>query len=92
MLPSTASLALLCTNSTLGRIIKVTQEVIDYREWIIKKWGGRHQARMESRGNAPHTHTHCLYNHNISPLVEVLDVLVTFAGRARHFTFEASYF
>ncbi|XP_062301707.1 terminal nucleotidyltransferase 4A isoform X2 [Osmerus eperlanus] len=35
--------------STLGRIIKVTQEVIDYREWIIKKWGGRHQARMESR-------------------------------------------
>lgn len=25
--------------STLGRIIKVTQEVIDYREWIKKKWG-----------------------------------------------------
>ncbi|XP_029445870.1 terminal nucleotidyltransferase 4A isoform X2 [Rhinatrema bivittatum] len=25
--------------STLGRIIKVTQEVIDYREWIRKKWG-----------------------------------------------------
>ncbi|XP_012673690.1 terminal nucleotidyltransferase 4A isoform X2 [Clupea harengus] len=29
------------TDSTLGRIIKVTQEVIDYREWIFQKWGGR---------------------------------------------------
>lgn len=29
------------TDSTLGRIIKVTQEVIDYREWIARKWGGR---------------------------------------------------
>uniref|UniRef100_A0A4W5MFT7 Terminal nucleotidyltransferase 4A n=1 Tax=Hucho hucho TaxID=62062 RepID=A0A4W5MFT7_9TELE len=37
-------------DSTLGRIIKVTQEVIDYREWIMTKWGGRHLARMESRG------------------------------------------
>nr|XP_033785633.1 terminal nucleotidyltransferase 4A isoform X2 [Geotrypetes seraphini] len=27
--------------STLGRIIKVTQEVIDYREWIRKKWGNK---------------------------------------------------
>ncbi|XP_059801109.1 terminal nucleotidyltransferase 4A isoform X2 [Hypanus sabinus] len=27
------------SESTLGRIIKVTQEVIDYREWIRKKWG-----------------------------------------------------
>ncbi|KAG8442643.1 hypothetical protein GDO86_011433 [Hymenochirus boettgeri] len=27
------------SESTLGRIIKVTQEVIDYREWISKKWG-----------------------------------------------------
>uniref|UniRef100_A0A3B5KT33 Terminal nucleotidyltransferase 4A n=1 Tax=Xiphophorus couchianus TaxID=32473 RepID=A0A3B5KT33_9TELE len=25
---------------TLGRIIRLTQEVIEYREWIIKKWGG----------------------------------------------------
>ncbi|XP_016386819.1 non-canonical poly(A) RNA polymerase PAPD7-like isoform X2 [Sinocyclocheilus rhinocerous] len=32
--------------STLGRIIKVTQEVIDYREWIIQQWGNRHNARM----------------------------------------------
>ncbi|CAB1350863.1 unnamed protein product [Coregonus sp. 'balchen'] len=38
-------------DSTLGRIIKVTQEVIDYREWIMTKWGGRHLARMESRGS-----------------------------------------
>uniref|UniRef100_A0A673YW11 Terminal nucleotidyltransferase 4A n=1 Tax=Salmo trutta TaxID=8032 RepID=A0A673YW11_SALTR len=37
-------------DSTLGRIIKVTQEVIDYREWIMTKWGGRHLARMESQG------------------------------------------
>nr|XP_055074980.1 terminal nucleotidyltransferase 4A isoform X2 [Misgurnus anguillicaudatus] len=34
-------------DSTLGRIIKVTQEVINYREWIIKKWGGRHNSRLE---------------------------------------------
>ncbi|GAB5567385.1 terminal nucleotidyltransferase 4A isoform X2 [Prionailurus iriomotensis] len=26
---------------TLGRIIKVTQEVIDYRRWIKEKWGGK---------------------------------------------------
>ncbi|KAF4103549.1 terminal nucleotidyltransferase 4A-like isoform X2 [Onychostoma macrolepis] len=32
--------------STLGRIIKVTQEVIDCREWIIQQWGKRHNARM----------------------------------------------
>uniref|UniRef100_A0A667X7F9 Terminal nucleotidyltransferase 4A n=1 Tax=Myripristis murdjan TaxID=586833 RepID=A0A667X7F9_9TELE len=30
------------SESTLGRIIRLTQEVIDYREWIIKKWGGKH--------------------------------------------------
>nr|XP_006198356.2 terminal nucleotidyltransferase 4A [Vicugna pacos] len=29
------------SESTLGRIIKVTQEVIDYRRWIKEKWGGR---------------------------------------------------
>ncbi|KAG7458033.1 hypothetical protein MATL_G00233550 [Megalops atlanticus] len=38
------------TDSTLGRIIKVTQEVIDYREWIIKKWGGKQSAQTESCG------------------------------------------
>uniref|UniRef100_G1RL24 Terminal nucleotidyltransferase 4A n=1 Tax=Nomascus leucogenys TaxID=61853 RepID=G1RL24_NOMLE len=27
--------------STLGRIIKVTQEVIDYRRWIKEKWGSK---------------------------------------------------
>ncbi|KAL1259063.1 hypothetical protein QQF64_009640 [Cirrhinus molitorella] len=32
--------------SMLGRIIKVTQEVIDYREWIIQQWENRHNARM----------------------------------------------
>lgn len=37
-------------NSTLGRIIRLTQEVIDYREWIIKKWGGRDVTRADNRG------------------------------------------
>uniref|UniRef100_A0A8C9TSI3 Terminal nucleotidyltransferase 4A n=1 Tax=Scleropages formosus TaxID=113540 RepID=A0A8C9TSI3_SCLFO len=37
-------------DSTLGRIIKVTQEVIDYREWIIKKWGGRQNTELETCG------------------------------------------
>ncbi|XP_056617820.1 terminal nucleotidyltransferase 4A-like [Triplophysa dalaica] len=31
--------------STLGRIIKVTQEVITFREWIIQQWGKRHNIR-----------------------------------------------
>ncbi|XP_050991962.1 terminal nucleotidyltransferase 4A [Labeo rohita] len=42
------------SDSTLGRIIKVTQEVIDYREWIIKKWGGRHNARIERNPGPSH--------------------------------------
>ncbi|XP_037654839.1 terminal nucleotidyltransferase 4A isoform X3 [Choloepus didactylus] len=29
------------SESTLGRIIKVTQEVIDYRRWIKEKWGSK---------------------------------------------------
>ncbi|XP_074843978.1 terminal nucleotidyltransferase 4A isoform X5 [Carettochelys insculpta] len=29
------------SESTLGRIIKVTQEVVDYRAWIKKTWGGK---------------------------------------------------
>lgn len=39
-----------CPCSTLGRIIRLTQEVIEYREWIIKKWGGRDSARTDNRG------------------------------------------
>ncbi|KAJ8415680.1 hypothetical protein AAFF_G00402370 [Aldrovandia affinis] len=38
------------TDSTLGRIIKVTQEVIDYRKWINQKWGGRHWVEIDSCG------------------------------------------
>jgi len=55
-LPSPLSLS-----TTLGRIIRLTQEVIDYREWIIKKWGGRQLARTESRGERLLTHhyMHC---------------------------------
>uniref|UniRef100_A0A3B3ZJU1 Terminal nucleotidyltransferase 4A n=1 Tax=Periophthalmus magnuspinnatus TaxID=409849 RepID=A0A3B3ZJU1_9GOBI len=36
-------------SETLGRIIRLTQEVIDYREWIIKKWGGRDLSRTEDQ-------------------------------------------
>uniref|UniRef100_A0A8D0AHR7 Terminal nucleotidyltransferase 4A n=1 Tax=Sander lucioperca TaxID=283035 RepID=A0A8D0AHR7_SANLU len=43
------------SESTMGRIIRLTQEVIDYREWIIKKWGGRDLARTDSRGTEPCT-------------------------------------
>nr|XP_020475812.1 non-canonical poly(A) RNA polymerase PAPD7 isoform X2 [Monopterus albus] len=39
--------------STLGRIIRLTQEVINYREWIIKKWGGRDLARTDNRASPP---------------------------------------
>ncbi|XP_026156968.1 terminal nucleotidyltransferase 4A isoform X2 [Mastacembelus armatus] len=39
--------------STLGRIIRLTQEVIGYREWIIKKWGGRDLARTDNRVSPP---------------------------------------
>lgn len=35
--------------STLGRIIRLTQEVIDYRDWIITKWGGRDVVRTENQ-------------------------------------------
>ncbi|XP_035537744.1 terminal nucleotidyltransferase 4A isoform X2 [Morone saxatilis] len=41
------------SESTLGRIIRLTQEVIDYREWIIKKWGGRDPARTDNRVSPP---------------------------------------
>ncbi|XP_017338038.1 terminal nucleotidyltransferase 4A isoform X2 [Ictalurus punctatus] len=37
------------SDSTLGRIIKVTQEVIDYREWIVNKWG----SKQSERNNGP---------------------------------------
>uniref|UniRef100_A0A3Q4GFL4 Terminal nucleotidyltransferase 4A n=1 Tax=Neolamprologus brichardi TaxID=32507 RepID=A0A3Q4GFL4_NEOBR len=36
--------------STLGRIIRLTKEVIDYREWIVRKWGGRDLVRPDNRG------------------------------------------
>ncbi|XP_042291515.1 terminal nucleotidyltransferase 4A isoform X1 [Thunnus albacares] len=39
--------------STLGRIIRLTQEVIEYREWIINKWGGRDLARTDNRVSPP---------------------------------------
>ncbi|XP_037549270.1 terminal nucleotidyltransferase 4A [Nematolebias whitei] len=39
--------------STLGRIIRLTQEVIKYREWIIKKWGGKDSPPTDSRVSSP---------------------------------------
>lgn len=37
--------------STLGRIIKVSPEVLAYRDWTIKKWGEKQYAKQESHGN-----------------------------------------
>ncbi|XP_076008841.1 terminal nucleotidyltransferase 4A-like isoform X1 [Genypterus blacodes] len=34
-------------DSTLGRIIKVSPEVLIYRDWTIKKWGAQQNARLE---------------------------------------------
>ncbi|KAJ0065886.1 hypothetical protein NL108_000126, partial [Boleophthalmus pectinirostris] len=33
---------------TLGRIIKVSPEVLAYREWTIKKWGAKQYVKQES--------------------------------------------
>ncbi|KAM9783261.1 terminal nucleotidyltransferase 4A-like [Neosynchiropus ocellatus] len=33
-------------DSTLGRIIKVSPEVLAYRDWTIKKWGARQYAKV----------------------------------------------
>ncbi|CAL8248580.1 unnamed protein product [Lota lota] len=38
-------------DSTLGRIIKVSPEVLAYRDWTIKKWGAKQYAKLESHGN-----------------------------------------
>ncbi|KAM9722693.1 terminal nucleotidyltransferase 4A-like [Menidia menidia] len=35
-------------DSTLGRIIKVSPEVLAYREWTIKKWGAKQNAKLEN--------------------------------------------
>ncbi|XP_055965013.1 LOW QUALITY PROTEIN: terminal nucleotidyltransferase 4A [Sorex fumeus] len=51
------------SESTLGRIIKVTQEVIDYRQWIKEKWGSRVHAgpdldtriKIKERGSPCHS-------------------------------------
>lgn len=43
-----------CTSlccSTLGRIIKVSPEVLAYRDWTIKKWGAKQYAKLENHGN-----------------------------------------
>lgn len=37
--------------STLGRIIKVSPEVLAYRDWTIKKWGTKQNTKLESLGN-----------------------------------------
>ncbi|XP_016523768.1 non-canonical poly(A) RNA polymerase PAPD7-like isoform X2 [Poecilia formosa] len=35
-------------DSTLGRIVKVSPEVLSYREWIIQKWGVKQSATLEN--------------------------------------------
>ncbi|XP_074510326.1 terminal nucleotidyltransferase 4A-like [Sebastes fasciatus] len=35
-------------DSTLGRIIKVSPEVLAYREWTIKKWGAKQYPKLEN--------------------------------------------
>ncbi|KAK7887191.1 hypothetical protein WMY93_026812 [Mugilogobius chulae] len=35
-------------DGTLGRIIKVSPEVLAYREWTIKKWGAKQYAKQEN--------------------------------------------
>ncbi|XP_071771845.2 terminal nucleotidyltransferase 4A-like [Centroberyx gerrardi] len=37
-------------DSTLGRIIKVSPEVLAYRDWTIKKWGAKQYAKLENHG------------------------------------------
>lgn len=37
-------LSLCC--STLGRLIKVSQEVLKYRDWTIQKWGAKQYAKL----------------------------------------------
>lgn len=36
--------------SILGRIIKISPEVLAYREWTIKKWGGKHYGKLDNHG------------------------------------------
>uniref|UniRef100_H3CDL8 polynucleotide adenylyltransferase n=1 Tax=Tetraodon nigroviridis TaxID=99883 RepID=H3CDL8_TETNG len=38
-------------DSTLGRIIKVSPGVLVYRDWTIRKWGTKQNAKLESHGN-----------------------------------------
>ncbi|XP_029360167.1 terminal nucleotidyltransferase 4A-like isoform X1 [Echeneis naucrates] len=35
-------------DSTLGRIIKVSPEVLAYRDWTIEKWGAKQYAKLEN--------------------------------------------
>nr|XP_033797602.1 terminal nucleotidyltransferase 4B [Geotrypetes seraphini] len=39
------------TESILGRIIRVTQEVVTYREWISKHWGQQSKTEPSYNGN-----------------------------------------
>ncbi|XP_053571695.1 terminal nucleotidyltransferase 4B [Bombina bombina] len=39
------------TESILGRIIRVTQEVVTYRDWISKHWGQQNRSETAYNGN-----------------------------------------
>lgn len=36
--------------SILGRIIKISPEVLAYREWTIKKWGAKQYGKVDNHG------------------------------------------
>lgn len=39
------------SDGTLGRIIKVSPDVLAYREWTIKKWGAKQYTQQENHGD-----------------------------------------
>ncbi|XP_076143028.1 terminal nucleotidyltransferase 4B [Alosa pseudoharengus] len=62
------------TESILGRIIRVTQEVAEYRDWISKQWGAQSQNEPVINGNdvtlEPQQLDEC--NNNVSEEAAVL--------------------
>uniref|UniRef100_A0A3B5QCF2 Terminal nucleotidyltransferase 4A n=1 Tax=Xiphophorus maculatus TaxID=8083 RepID=A0A3B5QCF2_XIPMA len=61
-------------DSTLGRIVKVSPEVLSYREWIIKKWGTKRCAKLENNGKSVFLHTSHPAPHVQMPLPENLTI------------------
>uniref|UniRef100_I3JJE8 Terminal nucleotidyltransferase 4A n=1 Tax=Oreochromis niloticus TaxID=8128 RepID=I3JJE8_ORENI len=47
-------------DSTLGRLIKVKQEVLKYRDWTIQKWGAKQYAKLGNHRMLSSTSGSCL--------------------------------